>query len=150
MLKSTLSLDKRSQNFRLQKSQSCSITQPQVVLTPKGKMYMMQSVQTDIVPQTPVSHGQTNTSPLAKSSTCTQTIFQRNHTSSQTDCIKAKSTGPQYMFKQSRTSFPTKYKYYDVIHNFCQFLEENSQMQDFVNLAKGLIENKIHPKNLAW
>ena len=111
---------------------------------------MMQSVQTDIVPQTPISHAQTNTSPLTKSPTCTQTIFQMNHTSSQIDCIKAKSRSSQYMFKQSRTSFPTKLKYYDVIHNFCQFLEEKNQMQDFVNLATGLIENKIHPKNLAW
>ena len=154
-LKSNLSLDKRSQNFRLQKSQSCSntqpqVTQPQVVLASKGKMYMMRSVQTDIVPQTPISHAQTNTIPVAKSSTCTQMIFQMNHTSSQTDCIKAKNKSSQYMFKPSRTSFPTKLKYYDIIHNFSQFLQEENQMQDFVNLATGLIENKIHPKNLVW
>ena len=95
MLKSNLSLDKRSRNFRLQKSQSCSntqpqVTQPQVVLASKGKMYTMRSVQTDTVPQTLISHAQTNTIPVAKSSTCTQTIFQMNHTSSQTDCIKQK------------------------------------------------------------
>ena len=137
MLKSNLSLDKRSQNFRLQKSQSCSNTQPQVVLASKGKMYMMRSVQTDTVPQTPISHAQTNTIPVAKSSTCTQTIFQMNHTSSQTDCIQAKNKSSQYMFKPSRTSFPTKLKYYDVIHNFSQFLQEKNQMQDFVNLATG-------------
>ena len=122
-LKSNLSLDKRSQNFRLQNSQSCSntqpqVTQPQVVLASKGKMYMMRSVQTDTVPQTPISHAQTNTIPVAKSSTCTQTIFQMNHTSSQTDCIQTKNKSSQYMFKPSRTSFPTKLKYYDVIHNF--------------------------------
>ena len=43
-----------------------------------------------------------------------------------------------------------KYTHYDVIYNFCKFLEENNQMHDFVNLATGLIENKIDPKNLAW
>ena len=104
---------------------------------------MMQSVQTDIVQPTPVSHAQTNTSPL-------QMNFQRQHTSSQTDGIKTKSTGSQYMFKQSRTSFPTKYKHYDVIDNFCKFLEEKNQMPNFVNGAMGLIENKIDSKNLAW
>ena len=111
---------------------------------------MMRSVQTETVQQTPNSHAQTNTIPVAKLSTCTQTIFQMKHSSSQTDCIQAKNKSSQYMFKPSRTSFPTKLKYYDVIHNFSQYLQEKNQMQDFVNLATGLIENKIHPKNLAW
>ena len=111
---------------------------------------MMHSVQTETVQQTPNSHAQTNTIPVAKSSTCMQTIFQMKHSSSQTDCIQAKNKSSQYMFKPSRTSFPTKLKYYDVIHNFSQYLQEKNQMQDFVNLATGLIENKIHPKNLAW
>ena len=155
MLKSNLSLDKRLQNFRRQQSQSCSITQPQVtqpqvLLTTTGKMYMMQSVQTDIVKPTPVSHAQTNTSPLPNSSTCTQMNFQTKHMSSQTHGIKIKSTGTQYMYKECRKSFPTKYMHYDVIDNFCKFLEENNQMHDFVNLATGLIENEIDPKNLAW
>ena len=44
----------------------------------------------------------------------------------------------------------TNDKHYDVIDNFCKFLEENNQMHDFVNLTTGLIENKIDPKNLAW
>ena len=149
-LKSDLSLDKRLQNFRHQQSQSCSITQPQVVLTTTGKMCMMQSVQTDIVKPSPVSRAQTNTSPLPNSSTCTQMNFQTKHTSSQTHGIKIKSTGTQYMYKECRKSFHTKYMHYDVIDNFCKFLEENNQMHDFVNLSTGLIENKINPKNLAW
>ena len=54
------------------------------------------------------------------------------------------------MYKECGKSLPTKYTHYDVIDNFCKFLEENNQMHDFVNLATGLIENKINPKNLAW
>ena len=54
------------------------------------------------------------------------------------------------MYKECRKILPTKYTHYDVIDNFRKFLEENNQMHDFVNLATGLIENKINPKNLAW
>ena len=43
-----------------------------------------------------------------------------------------------------------KYTHYKVIDKFCTFLEENNQIHDFVNLATGLIENKIDLKNLAW
>ena len=43
-----------------------------------------------------------------------------------------------------------KYTHYEVIDNFCKFLEENNQMHEFVNLATGLIENKTTLKNLAW
>ena len=149
-LKSNLSLDKRSQNFRCHKSQSCSITQPQVVPKITGKMFMMQSVQTDSVIPTPVSHAETNTSPLLNLSTCTQTTIPNKHMSSQTQGTKIKDTGTQYMYKECRKSLPTKYTHYDVIDKFCTFLEENNQMQDFVSLAKGLIEDKIDPKNLAW
>ena len=51
---------------------------------------MMHSIQTETVQQTPNSHAQTNTIPVAKSSTCMQMIFQMKHSSSQTDCIQAK------------------------------------------------------------
>ena len=149
-LKSNLSLEKRLQNFRCQQSQSCSITQPQFVLTVTGKMYMMQSVQTDSVKSTPVSHAQTNTSPLTNLSTFTQKNFQTKHMSSQTHGMKIKNTGTQYMYKECRKSLARKDKHYDVIDNFCKFLKENNQMHDFVYLATGLIENKIDPKNLAW
>ena len=54
------------------------------------------------------------------------------------------------MYKECRKSLATNNKHYDVIDNFCNILEENNQMHDFVNLATGLIENKIDPKNLAW
>ena len=107
-LKSNLSLEKRSQNFRCQQSQSCSITIPQVVPTVTGKMYMMQSVQTDSVKPTSVSHAQTNTSPLPNSYTCTQMNFQTKHTSSQTHGIKIKNTGTQYMYKECRKSLSHK------------------------------------------
>ena len=75
--------------------------------------------------------------------------FQPN-TSPQTLGIKIKDTGTQYMYKECRKSLPTKYTHYDVIDKFCTFLEENNQMQNFVSLVKGLIEDKIDPKNLAW
>ena len=52
--------------------------------------------------------------------------------------------------RECRKSFPTKYTHYDVIDSFCKFLVENNQMHNFVNLATGLIENKIDPKNLDW
>ena len=106
-------------------------------------MYMMQSVQTDSVKLTPVSHAQTNTSPVPNSSACTQMNIPMKHMSSQTHDIKIKDTGTQYMYKECRKSLPTKYTHYDVIDNFCKF-------HDFVNLATGLIENKIDLKNLAW
>ena len=113
-------------------------------------MYMMQSVQTNSVKLTPVSHAQTNTSPVPNLSTCTQMNIPMKHTSCQTHGFKIKDTGTQYMCKECRKSLPTKYTHYDVIDNFCKFLEENSQMHDFVNLATGLIENKIDLQNLAW
>ena len=138
------------QNFRHQESESCSITEPQVVPTKTGKMYMIQSVQTDSVKPTPVSHAQTNTSPVPNLSTCTQTKIPTKHTSSQTHGIKIKDTGMQYMYKECRKSLPMKYTHYDVIDNSCKFLQENNQMHDFVNLATGLKENKIDPTNLAW
>ena len=149
-LKSNLCLDKRSQNFRRQEPQTCSITQPEVVPTRTGKMYMMQSVQTDSVKPTPVSHAETNASPLPNMSTCTKTNIPTKHMSSQTHGVKIKDTGTQYMYKECRKSLPTKYTHYDVIDKFYKFLEENNQMQHFVNLATGLIENKIYTRNLAW
>ena len=111
---------------------------------------MMQSVQTDSAKPTPVSHAQTNTSPVPNLATCTQMIIPTKPTSSQTHGIKIKHTGTQYMYKECRKSLPMKYTHCDVIDNFSKFLEENNQMHDFVNLATGLIENKINPKNLAW
>ena len=70
-------------------------------------MYLMQSVQTDGVKPTPVSHTQTNTSPLPNLSACTKMNIQTKHTSSQTDGIKIKDTGKQYMYKECRKSLPT-------------------------------------------
>ena len=58
-------------------------------------MYMIQSVQTDSVKPTPVSHAQTNISPVPNSSMCTQMIIPTKHTSSQTHGIKIKDTGTQ-------------------------------------------------------
>ena len=83
---------KSNLSFRCQESASCSNTQPHVVPTKTGKMYMMQSVQTDIVKATPVCHAQTNTSPVPNMSTCIQTKISTNHTSSQTHSIKIKDT----------------------------------------------------------
>ena len=68
---------------------------------------------------------------------------------SQTHGIKIKDTGTQYRYKECRKRLPTKYMHYDVVDNFCKFPEENNQVHDFVNLATGLIENKIDLKNLA-
>ena len=113
-------------------------------------MYIVQSVQIDSVKPTQVCHAKTNTSPLPNLSTCTQTNIPTKHISSQTHGVKIKSTGTQYMYKECKESLPTKYTHYDVINKFCKFLEQNNQMQDFVNLATGLIDNKIHPRNLAW
>ena len=113
-------------------------------------MYMMQSVQTDIVKATPVCHVHTNTSPVPNSSTCTQMKISTSHMSSQTYGVKIKETGAQYMYKECRKSIPTKYTHYEVIDKFCTSLEENNQINDFVNLATGLIENKIDLKTLAW
>ena len=108
---------------------------------------MMQSVQTDIVKATPVCHGHTNTSPVPNSSTCTQIKISTGHTSSQTYGVKIKATGTQYMYKECRKSMPMKYTHYEVIDKFCTFLEENNKINDFVNLATGLIENKINLKS---
>ena len=69
----------------------------------------------------------------------------------QTESTSRKSVSTQYTKAKSKKNELQKEfmdeKFQD---SLCQFLSRTGQLRNFLNLTKGLVEETVHPTNMAW